>query len=211
MVLGGALLQYVWRVQEMFPQLRFVQYTMLVSLGAVGLFVLDSGATRRVMRLRHDLYKLILGIFALAVLTVPGSIRPGGSFAFLTGNFSKTVILVGILAASIRDRRDVDRLLRVFVLGGAGYIIAAIAFAKPTDERLGGGSYDPNDLGLFTVSTLPLCVYFMRRGAPTRDRLIGLFAGAVLMVATVMSGSRGGFLALVAAAEIGRASCRERV
>lgn len=196
--LCGVILQYVWRIQEMFTPLRYVQFTALVSLGAVVLFVLHPEMSRRLHLLRHPLYRLILWIFVLAVLSVPASIRIGDSIRFLTGNFGKTVLQVGIIVACVRDRRDIDRLLRVFVIGGALYVCASILFAPPTGGRLGGGSYDPNDLGLFTVCSIPLCVYQMRRRAGLADRIAGLVTVALLLAATVLSGSRGGFLALLA-------------
>jgi O-antigen ligase len=69
---------------------------------------------------------------------------------------------------------------------------------------LGGtAAYDPNDLGLFTVSTIPLCLYFLRRGAPTADRVLGFVSTLLLLIATVQTSSRGGFLALVAVVTYG--------
>jgi O-antigen ligase len=197
LVLGGVMLQYVWRVQELFPVLRFVQFTALVSGGAVLLFVCDPLGLTRLPRLKHRLYRSVLVILALAILSVPTSVHAKASVQFLTGNFMKTVLLVGILVAAVRDRRDLDRLLRLFVFGGVVYLVAAMAFARPGAGRLGGGSYDPNDLGLFTVSTVPLCIYFMRRGGPRLEKVLGLVASVVLLIGTVLSGSRGGFLALV--------------
>ncbi len=200
LALSGVILQYVWRIQEMFTPLHYIQFTALVSLGAVTLFVLRPDMSRRLHHLRHPLYRLILWIFLLMVLSVATTIRLGESVHFLTSNFAKTVLQVGVLIACARDRHDIDRLVRVFVIGGALYVCASLAFAPPTGGRLGGGSYDPNDLGLFTVSTIPLCVYQMRRNAKAWDRVVGLVSVLLLLVATVLSGSRGGFLALVAVA-----------
>jgi O-antigen ligase len=200
--LCGVVLQYVWRVQEVFPQLALARFTTVVSVGAIVLFALDTRGDRRLSHLRHKLFRPMLAILILAVLSVPMSLHIGRSFQFLTANFVKTVILAGVLAASIRDRRDVDRLLRTLVLGGAGYMLAALILATPDSGRLEGvggrGSYDPNDLGLFAVSTIPLCVYLMRGGARWRDRFIGLAAAVLLLVGLVESGSRGGFIAFAA-------------
>jgi hypothetical protein len=197
--LAGVILQYVWRVQEVFPVLRYVQFTAVVSGAAVFLFMTDHDPARRMGRLRHPLFRLVLVIAVWAILSVPTSLHQSASVGFLTGNFLKTVVLVGVLAVAIRDRGDVERLLRLFVLGGVFYVVTAIVFAPAGGGRLGGkGSYDPNDLGLFTVSTLPLCMYLMRRGARGTDRMLGAGAMVVLLIGTVESGSRGGFLALMA-------------
>lgn len=196
--LSGVMLQYVWRVQEVFSPLRLIQFTALVSIASTVLFITSRGPTRRLRNLKHDLFRLVLFIFALAILSVPTSLRLGDSVLFLTGNFGKTVLQVGILIVSVRDRRDLDRLLRVFTIGGAAYVAGSMLFARAGAGRLGGGSYDPNDLGLFTVCTIPICIYLMRRSASFFDRLLGIAALALLITATVLSGSRGGFLALLA-------------
>jgi O-antigen ligase len=198
LVLAGVLLQYVWRVQEVFQILGKVQFTAVVSVGAVILFLLDGHPARQLGHLRHGLFRLMLAILMLAILSIPTSLRDGASTQFITGNFAKTIVLTAIVAAAIRGRGDLERLLRVFVLGGAGYVVTALLFGRTWSSRLGGvGSYDPNDLGLFTVCTIPLCVYLLRRGAGRLERLAGIGAVMLLFIGTVQSGSRGGFLALI--------------
>ena len=201
-LLACVILQYVWRVQEVLTPLAYVQFTTIISLGAIGLFLVRGGANRTFAVLHHEMVLPMMGILLLAALSVPMSIHARVSYEFLTKNFLKTIILVIVLACSIRNRADVDRLLRALVLGGAGYIAVSLILASPAMERLGGnggkGSYDPNDLGLVTVSTLPICIYFVRRGAPRVDKIVGIVSAALLLLGTVRTGSRGGFLALVA-------------
>ncbi len=200
LALAGVILQYVWRIQEVFPKLAWIQFTSLVSLAAFAGFMLDTSSARRVTHLRHPVYRTMLVILVLSALSVVTSVHTGASVRFLTGNFLKTVLLAGVVVAGIRDRNDVDRLIRVMVYGGAAYVIATILLAPMSDGgRLGGlGSYDPNDLGLCTVSTLPLCIYLMRREARAVDRIGGAAALLVLLAGTVQTGSRGGFLGLIA-------------
>lgn len=204
LVMGGVLLLYVWRIQEVYPILAPFKLTPLATVAAILLFALDSSPLRRLAHCTHPLFRPVLVIFVLATLSVPGSLHVGASFAFLTSNFIKTVLLAGILVASVRDRRDVDRLIRMFVMGGVIYVLASISAGASDGGRLAGrGSYDPNDLGLFTVSTLPLCVYLVRRGAPTSDRLLGGIGAAALLFTTVQTGSRGGFLGLLTVGAFG--------
>lgn len=198
-VLACVILQYVWRIQEVLPALALVQFTSLISGLAILLFLVDRKRMRRLSLLRHPIYRAVLLIFALSVLSVPLSVHARVSYDFVTGNFVKTVLLVGILVASIRDRADIDRMLRIWVIGSAGYVALSMLMATPGSGRLGGGggNFDPNDLGLFTVCTLPICAYLVRRGGRRSDALLGFTAAILLLMAVVKTGSRGGFLALL--------------
>lgn len=195
------ILQYVWRIQEVFTPLAYVQFTSLTSLGALALFLIRRRTEDANVVLHHELIVPMLGILVLATLSVPLSLHTRVSYEFLSKNFVKTVVLVVVLAASIRDRADVDRLVRAMVLGGAIYLAVSLILATPAMGRLGGnggkGSYDPNDLGLVTVGTLPLCIYMLRRAAPRSEKILGLISAALLLTGTVRTGSRGGFLALM--------------
>jgi len=198
-VLAAVILQYVWRIQEVLPALALIQFTSLISALAILLFVIDRKRLRRLSLLRHPIYRAVLIIFVLSVLSVPMSVHARVSYDFVTGNFVKTVLLVGILVASLRDRADIDRVLRIWVLGSAGYVGISMLMATAESGRLGGGggNFDPNDLGLFTVCTLPICAYLVRRGGRRGDALLGFGAAILLLMAVVKTGSRGGFLALL--------------
>jgi len=198
------VLQYVWRVQEVLTPLAYVQFTSLVSLGAIVLFFLNRRGESVSAALHHELVLPMVVILVLAALSVPMSLHTRVSFEYFSKNFVKTVILVVVLGASVRDRADIDRLVRAMVIGGAGYIAISLLLASPAMGRLGGnggrGSYDPNDLGLVTVGTVPLCVYMMRRTARPIDKIIGFGSAGLLIIATVKTGSRGGLLALLTVA-----------
>src|SRR6185503_4179614 len=138
-VLAAVILQYVWRIQEVLPALALIQFTSLISALAILLFVIDRKRLRRLSLLRHPIYRAVLIIFVLSVLSVPMSVHARVSYDFVTGNFVKTVLLVGILVASLRDRADIDRVLRIWVLGSAVYVGINMLTATPESGRLGGG------------------------------------------------------------------------
>ena len=198
-VLACVILQYVWRIQEVLPALALIQFTSLISGLAILLFLVDRKRLHRLSLLRHPIFRAVLVIFVLSVLSVPMSVHARVSYDFVTGNFVKTVLLVGIMVASLRDRADIDRMLRIWVLGSVVYVALSMVMAVPGSGRLGGGggNFDPNDLGLFTVCTLPLCAYLVRRGGRRTDALLGLITAILLVMAVVKTGSRGGFLALL--------------
>jgi O-antigen ligase len=202
-LLAAVIMQYVWRVQEYLPLLGQLFFTPLVSVGALVLFLAANRPARNTRWvLANGTFRAAGIIVVLAVLSVPTSLHPRGSFTFLKEIFLPTAVLATVLAMSVRDRADVERLVRVFVLGGAAYVI--MAMRQASGDRLSGmGMYDPNDLGLVVVATIPLCAYMARRGAHAADRILAGGSALLLLVGLVRTGSRGGFLALVALAAYG--------
>jgi hypothetical protein len=193
------LLTFVWRLQDLVPVLGRFRLTVLASLAALGFFLLN-GVGRAPERLRHPVFRWVLAILALAALSVPAGVYPGYSFRFITQDHVKTVLFAVILAAAVRSARDVERFMAVHVAGATLYCLTVLARYDPGgDGRLGGLIYyDANDLAMVLVCTVPMLVYLARPGRPTWLRLamvpvLGLFALTI-----VQTGSRGGFLGLLA-------------
>ena len=138
------------------------------------------------------------------ILSVRVRVYVGNSFDLVFNNFIKTALMSFVVAASVRTIRDVERLALVYLVGAVVY--AAVVLTR---FDLGSGDawrlghlyyYDANDFATYTVSAMPLGIYFLHAG---RRMVLRLFAAAGLVVLTlgfVWSGSRGGFIALAAVA-----------
>jgi O-antigen ligase len=135
-------------------------------------------------------------------LSAPGALVLGLSFELLVDNFAKTVLMFVVMAGAVRGERDVERLIAAYLFGATVY--AAVVFLRfdvgAGDEwRLGRlYYYDANDFATFVISALPFGLYFAQRRDRPIARLAAFAALAVLSAAFVRSGSRGGFLALLA-------------
>jgi O-antigen ligase len=134
------------------------------------------------------------------LLSVPGSLYPGGSVAFITGDFVKTFALLIVVAASVRHEIDVRRFAYAMVVGALIHSGMSLFLGRPGDERLASASasYDPNDLALFVTCTLPFVGYWLSERKHAAAKWIAVGAGLVFLATVVKSGSRGGFIALVA-------------
>ena len=190
----------VWRVQGLVPGVPLLGLPVLCTVAAVLLFWLDRDPRRRLRSLNQPVVRAALGIVVLVAASIPGSLYPALSLSFLLMDYLRAVILMLLIAASVRGLADLRRLAWVQVVGVTLCAAATVAASQiGSDGRLSTVAYyDANDLAMLIVCTLPLVVYLWQR--PT-----GPFSRAALAAATVFllrtlgqTGSRGGFLGFVA-------------
>jgi O-antigen ligase len=147
--------------------------------------------------------------FCLAMLLFVGWVLLGYLWAYEPGlvpaavfRYALAAILIFIVFAAVRSERDV-KLIAVAMVAGA--VCAAIyGFLNPAPEefgqlsRLGGTLGNPNELATVLVIGIGLSAGL---AAATKDlvaRALALSAGAICFVGILMTGSRGGLIALVA-------------
>lgn len=197
--IAGMLLTYVWRVQDLFPVIGKGKPAILASLAALGL-VWVSAAPGASARFRHPVFRWAAGILVLCVLSVPGGVWPGYSARFILEDHVKTFLLMALLIAAVRSPRDVERLIGVHVAGAALYCVMILTrFEVGADGRLAGlVYYDANDLAMLVVCTFPMVVYLARPGGRGWMRIGALAVMALFVVTILRTGSRGGFLGLIA-------------
>jgi O-antigen ligase len=197
---GLLLFAYVWRVQDAFPILGKLQLP-LVGLGLAGiLYITNRHPWRRPGQIRGTIVYLTVALMGLMLIGVPTSLWPGHSLTFALKTYLSNLLLLGVTAASIRSVSDVEFYARTNLYGGLFYaMMVNLFFSVGPDGRLGGlVYYDANDFALVMVATLPFAVYLIKFGRKGFRRAMGLLALGLIMLALVKSGSRGGFLGMIA-------------
>jgi O-antigen ligase len=187
------------RLHELYPATATlpVGKILLPVAGAVFLSQRDLRDRLRVLNTAQGIGFLIL--CAAIVLSIPGSFWPGSSVFEAQGFFLSALPYVLILSAALRDERDFD-----WAFGGLVFCTIALAGAMAAGMGINvegrqavSGTYDPNDIALAAVLTIPMAARFVS----SRNRWLQLYglAGTLSGVAVVgLSGSRGGALALAA-------------
>jgi O-antigen ligase len=193
----------VGRFHQLFPILLPLKPVLVTGAAAIIFYLLQQRGARNVNALRAPSTKYLFLLLTWVALSVPGALHPGVAFALLTGSFVKTVVLFVVIAGSVRGFRDVERLT-------FAYFVAATVYAAVVLVRfdVGGNAwrlaglyyYDANDYATFAVSALPLGLYFALGQHRWLRRLVGVGGLLALLITIVWSGSRGGFLALLAVA-----------
>lgn len=199
--LAAYLFTAVGRIHQLFPALSAVK-PVLVSGGlALGLYLLAARGSRRpesVLRFRTTAY--LAGFLCWAALSVPGALWVSGSLSVVV-NLAKMIVLSLVLAAALRGPLDVERMAFAYFLAAATYAAVVLArFEVGSDAwRLGAlYYYDANDFATLAVSAVPLGLHFAVTPGALRRRVVAGAGLAALGVVIVWSGSRGGFLALLA-------------
>jgi O-antigen ligase len=165
---------------------------------------LDRSGQRQLRDVFFGPIRWIAALFVWMMLSVPGALVLGTSVDVVFGDFVKTALMVLVMACAIRGPRDVERLALVYL--AAATLYAAVVIAR---FDLGSGDawrlgrlyyYDANDFATFIVTALPLGIYFLHGGRALMTRPFACVSLAVLTLAFVRTGSRGGFIALLAVA-----------
>ena len=200
--IAGYILTSVGRVHELFPALQVLRPAMLTGVFAIGLYFVGRDALRGSGRLNDPTTKCLMAFLFWMMLSVPGSLVPGNSFDLVFASFVKTAIMYVVIAGSVRGVRDVERLAVVYLISAtvyAGVVLARFDLGSGDTWRLGHlYYYDANDFATFAVSAMPFGLYLLHRGRRTLSRVFAAIALGMLTLAFVYTGSRGGFIALVA-------------
>ena len=148
----------------------------------------------------------LLGFFVfLAVLSIPFSFWPGGSFKILSDSFIKSVAVCVITAQVVTSRERLKQMLWAVVLFGFTITLLALfgyrsGAALVEGYRMSGGpsgiSGNPNDFALTINIIIPFAVaFFMMSQSSFKKALIGTFLGAGVL-GILLTYSRAGFVTL---------------
>lgn len=148
---------------------------------------------------KHWIPKLVLVVLLFAILGIPTGLHRGASFTILTHGFSQS-LLGGILVFGVaRTDRGRRLLAQTFVVSGIVTGMLALIYSRRdrAGRLAGAATYDPNDLALIVVITMPLLLWWF---FDNRSKLRWLAVMALPMLFSIMlrTNSRGGFLGMVA-------------
>jgi len=184
--------------------LHLAELTAIAGLAAMAVRRLHAGQT--IAKINPEVIGVIV-LGAIIVGTIPFSFWPGGSFAVFTEIYVKIILIFALMISTITTPRRLQQMTWVMIVA-SGYI----AFRGVLDymsgvnlvegDRLGGavgGMFkNPNDLALNLVTFLAPTIFVIIEERRASRRLAAALMAAVMLVATVFTKSRSGFLGLVA-------------
>ena len=148
--------------------------------------------------------RAMAGLLAAACLSVPLGISIGGSGSFILFEYIKTIVFAFLVVAAIRNTRDLYTMIWAFVIssGALAYLsLFVFKMRKASDDGLlriqSGYSYDSNDLATVAVTSLAMAL-LMVQTAKGKGKTLAILIVAGLGATIAKTGSRGGFVGLVA-------------
>jgi O-antigen ligase len=196
---------FVPQLLQLFPALGGLQIAKLTALLVVGYLVSSRSLLDQRVRLRYaPPIGLLIGILALALITVPTSVWPSHSIGYIIDAFGKNVLFVYLVLQAVRTDRDARIIAATLVAGCSLLALAVVVHLGPVvtygnePGRVAvGGSYDPNDMALLLVIAIPFA-FFMIDSCRLLSKILLVAAIALMLVGLAFTESRGGFLGLCA-------------
>ena len=176
------------RILEAYWWLHIPRWLLLSALGVA----IVKGVIRRGWG--HRLGRILVGLTALYVLTVPFSVWPGGSFTFLTDHWFRSVLVYFLFAAYCTSLERMRAAVAVigFSLAYVG-IQAARSGAKVTARTTGTSASfgNSNDLAAIMLMGIPLCLFLaVEKRLPLWVRVGGLVGVPAMAYPMSQTGSR---------------------
>ena len=191
------------RVHLHYPILAKLRAVLVLTLLAVAYAYLNPRYLTTANVLKRWPMRLVAILGVLACASAAFGISLGNSASFILDSFFKTLMYAFLIAMAIRHARDLYTLVWAFVIAcGILALFSMFVFdlssAGSQSARLAEMyTYDSNDLGVILMIGLPLTLMLLAvdRGI---KRLVLLLTLIGIAAGIARSGSRGGFLGLVA-------------
>ena len=193
----------VGRLHELMGPLRLIRPIFVV----VAMMAVATLSARKLERnvsplLGDRSMQILYAYLAWMVITIPTSIDRGHSIKFVF-NMLIVFVFATLFAAQPVSVTQVRMITRGFFCTTAVFGLLLIVFGYPVMDVDGlryaiTASLDPNDCAAFLAIGAPMALAEARRPGPATWRALCAVMLAIIGLAIVRTGSRGGFIAVVA-------------
>ena len=194
--------------QSFFPVLEPVRPAQMSAGIAALAYVLGCLVHRRPLTIVTPEVQLVSGFTLLALISIPLSRSPGGSFEYFLAPFLKSIIIFFLIANLLATLPRLKVLIAFLVLSGVIYSTTVLynlatghtMVSRSEAERAWGYpsplALNPDDLGLIlnVILSLTVGLYFATRKRAVKVLLLAVMG--LTVVGIVVTFSRAAFLAL---------------
>jgi O-antigen ligase len=189
----------VTRPQDYMPFLAAIRPVLLISIiTLIVMFFERTGSSADVIRTRE--MKLIIALYLIMLLGIPFSVHRGAALRFVIVVMPSAILFIiacMMQLTSLRRMNTTAAVIAVSMLFSASmYIVAALAHSGFRTQA--SQTYDPNDIAMIFATFIPMCLYILFGPYGFKMRIISIAAIILASAGIMLSGSRGGVLALAA-------------
>ena len=203
--LSAFYLVYCARPEDWIPGLRYIPLAKITSLLAFFALITSVGNTKRRLRdLPFEGRVLIILVCLLIPASLFSPVWRGGALAnSLT--FAKVAVAWVLTFLAVTNLERLRRI--IFIQTASVAVVAIVSIVKghnaPRLEGVLQGIYtNPNDLAFAIVLSLPFALMFLLQSRGLMRKMAWLFSLLMMAVALFLTGSRGGFIQLIAAGAV---------
>ena len=187
----------VARPQDFFPIIGKIRPGLLFSLIALIATIME-GRTYLKKEVNKTLIIYYLLFYFCMILGIPFAQHAGIAFERVIFTYSVNILYFFLFVVNIDTEIKLKSIMFTIVSAIFFFSSLSLIFAKSNFSRFAYGAiYDPNDLAFFLVSLAPLSLLFLYDSARIKKKVSFLTLMISLLV-ILMTGSRGGLLALAA-------------
>jgi O-antigen ligase len=200
--LSGFYFVYCIRPEDWIHPLAAIPLAKITGIGAFLAFLVGSSrGKRKFSQLPVEAHYLLAMLGILMISSLASPVWKGGAVSH-TLDFSKVYIVWALTFLLVTDVRKLRRI--IFIQAASVPIVCLISLVKGRgvarlDGVLGGIYSNPNDLAFAIVLSLPFCLMFMLTTGKVLYKLLWVSGMFIMLTALFRTGSRGGFITLIAA------------
>ena len=193
---------YLWtfvliaRPQDFIVALEPLRPALSVSIVVIILYLFNHTRYKNKL-LDNKQCRLFVYLLMIMIISIPFAYYRRGAFEFVFTKYIVTVLFFSLFYKIIDDTKKLQNVLWISCFGTSLYLLSALHKGEMVSGRLQFGQmFDPNDLAYFALSFLPFNFLFISKNNPLWQRLVCPINIVVCVMIILLTGSRGGFIAL---------------
>lgn len=137
--------------------------------------------------------------YLIMILGIPFAYHKGEAFNYVFQVYLNNMLFFFIFLYHVDSFEKLKTTVFILCVCILFYSVLSLTRGAFTMGRFAYGTmYDPNDLAYLLVSLFPLCIYFIANNKAFFEKIIAIVTIVVSIITILYTGSRGGFLGLVA-------------
>jgi len=186
------------RPQDYLPFLDQLRPGLVLGVVTLCIWMLSAKNSGKELPPLENQVKLYGYLLVVLVLSIPFSYYLSASIKELF-RYGSVALFVYLFYRLINDVEKIRKLLFVYCIGIAVYGVSILTKGSLMEGRISFGSmFDPNDIAFYMISFITFNLLFTTRENRRFVRLIALVSFVIGLLIIVKTGSRGGFVALMA-------------